>query len=436
MNKLFYLFCGICLTVTTVFGQTRDWIWPEDRVKAEENVALYSDYLSLKDYRQAADYLSWLIINAPNLNISLYQNGSKIYENLALNDTNEINRGIFLDSMLWMYDTRMKYFGDSVNVMNRKVNKAYTHFFRSKDKLKFLLLQFDITFSISGNEVLNSNIPAYMNVIKLNKLTYDNLTIEEVLNRYDKITQIIDFKIKNGETLERQKELVDRLLTETIPEGIDCEFVKEKMGPEFYEDPTNIPHAKKVFNFMLRSGCTDEELFFDAAIAVHRNEPTYTIGYKLIGKRCFVEKDYECAAIYFQEAIKLARTKTERIDVLIDLARLYTKQKNKIRAREYYQDVIRIDAHNKEAFDGIGNLYFYSAQECAELKNRMYDRLIYIAAFEKFQKSGNRKMMEASQKQFPSTEDIFRQNMESGDVVRVNCWVNESLVLRARPSGN
>ena len=58
--------------------------WPEDRATAEEKVALYTDYISISDYRQAADNLHWLLKNAPILNLSIYQNGIKIYENLAI----------------------------------------------------------------------------------------------------------------------------------------------------------------------------------------------------------------------------------------------------------------------------------------------------------------------------------------------------------------
>ena len=437
MSGKLFLFFGMYLSSNFALGQNNAlWNWPEDRIKAEENIALYSDYLGLKDYRQAANYLHWLLVNAPDLSISLYQNGSTIYENLAVKTSDKVEKEIFLDSMLWMYDTRMAYFDDSVNVMNRKVFKAYKHYKRKSSKLEYLLSEFDLTFRISGMKIINSNLPAYMNVVKMNKLTLKNLSAEEVLERYNGITNIIDRKIAEGEDLKDQKDLIDKLLTEAIPEAIDCDFVKEKMGPEFYSDPTNSTLAKKVFNFMWQADCTDEALFMAAAQTVHRNEPTYTIGYKIIGKRCLVEKDYACAKRYFEEAIQLAQSDEEKIDVLIDLAKLSSLQNDKVESRANFRKVLQIDPGNKEALNGIGNLYFYSAEECSKYESKVMDRLVYIAAFEKFQKAGNRQMMDASRQQFPSKQDIFLENLVEGEEAKINCWINETVALVARPSEN
>ena len=435
MSRIFIFFFSLYFISNIVLAQNgRSFNWPEDRIKAEEHVALYSDYMGLKDYRQSANYLGWLLINAPDLSVSLYQNGSIIYENLAIGTSDKAQKEVFLDSMLWMYDTRMIYFNDSVNVMNRKVFKAYKHYKRERSKLEYLLREFDMTLNISGNDILNGNLPAYMNVIKMNKLSLDNISTDEILDRYDKISNIIDLKIKAGEDLKDQKDLIDKLLTEAIPDAIDCDFVKEKMGPEFYSDPSNSVLAKKIFNFMWKAGCTNDDLFNLAAKTVHKNEPTYTIGYKLIGKRCMSEKNYECATQYFQEALQLAQNNTERKEVLIDLAKLSSIQKDKVKSREYYRSVLQIDPANKDALNGIGNLYYYSAEECSKYESKVSDRLIYIAAFEKFQKAGNNQMMEASRQQFPSTQDIFLETLKEGESAQIECWINQKVVLRARPN--
>ncbi len=435
MNKLVYLFLFYFLATFPLIAQRngRAWIWPEDRVKAEEFNALYTDYLSLKDYRQSANHLIWLLTNAPELNLSIYQNGSKIYENLAINETVEVHKQVFVDSMLLMYDLRMHYFGDSVNVMNRKVNKAYKHLRSSNDHLPFLLNQFDITFRISGNDVLNSNLPAYMDVVKQNKLVLNNLTTEEVFERYDKISMIVDYKMNIGQNLKAQKDLIDRLLTEAIPEGIDCNFVRGRMGGEYYANPS-VDQAKKIFGFMWRAGCTDDALFFNVSKMIHENEPTYTIGYKIIGKRCLANEDIDCAIAYFKEAIQLAKTDEEKIDVILDLAKLYARQEDNVSSRGYFLQALEIDTGNKNAWNGIGNLYFYGAKECSKLQSRVYDRLIYIAAYEKYKKAGNTKMMESSLRQFPSRQDIFLDEKLEGEPMRLRCWVNETVYLKARPS--
>ena len=42
-------------------------------------------------------------------------------------------------------------------------------------------------------------------------------------------------------------------------------------------------------------------------------------------------------------------------------------------------------------------------------------------------------MMAKSKEQFPSIEDIFNESLKEGDVIEVDCWINESVKLQRRP---
>ena len=428
--KLLFVLLGIFLTTGASFGQ--DMVWPEDRATAELKVALYSDELARENYRSSADNLYWLLVNAPNLHLSIYQNGTRIYENLALAEMDLTQKGIYLDSMMTMYDLRMKYFNDSINVMNRKSYSAYKHFARQKDKYPWLLIQYDETIDVAGNRTLTSNLPAYMNVIKLNKLTHEELTLDDVFVRYDKITSILDYKSEIGEDVARIKDFVDKILTETIPEGIDCNFVTETMAPKYHENPQDLVMAKRIFGFMLSGKCMDDPLFIEVAMEIQRQEPTYGIGYKLIGKKCFSQKDYECAETYFIQAIGLTSNNEEKVEVYIDLGKLMAVQDQKVESRNYYREVIEMDAENKAAFEGIGSLYYNSAPDCAEQKSKVEDRLIYIAAYNMYKKAGNTTMMQASKEQFPSVEDLFKLDLQKGTTMTVGCWINEVVILQTR----
>ena len=428
--KVISVFLLLLIPIASTTGQ--DMKWPEDRAMAEEKVALYSDELEFENYREAADHLYWLLVNAPDLHVSLYQNGSKIYENLAIEESEPELREIYLDSLMLIYDMRMTYYDDRINVMNRKAYKAYKYFIRNKAKYEWLLELFDNTILIAGGETMSNNIPAYMNVIKVNRLTNDNLTLEEVFKRYNQINRILDHKAAKGEDIQRTKDFVDKLLTEAIPEGIDCEFVKQNLGPKFKENPSDIALAKRIFGFMLNGKCTDDPLFLEVAIEIQRDEPTYGIAYKVIAKKCLVAKNLVCAEKYFRESLSLASEDNEKIEVYNDLARLKSNQDKKLEARDFYRQALMIDSGNKDAFEGLGNLYYYSASDCAEMQNLVEDRLPYLAAYQMYEKAGNDKMMQASQEQFPSKEEIFTANLENGQVMTVKCWISETVVLKTR----
>jgi len=88
--------------------------------------------------------------------------------------------------------------------------------------------------------------------------------------------------------------------------------------------------------------------------------------------------------------------------------------------------------HYKESWEKIGDLYYNSFDDCAKRQNMAEDRLVYLAAYEMYQKAGNASGMARAKAQFPSKEEIFLLNWQAGSTQRVGCWIGESVVLKTR----
>lgn len=428
----------LALQVTLSFAALAQpgWNWPEDRAAAEEKNVLYTDAVKMGDFKGALPALNWLIMEAPDLNKSLYQNGSKIYDNLAKVEKDEAQKAVYIDSLMWMADQRMKYFGDSVNVMNRKVFKAYKYYIRDHDKSEWLLEMFDITYKISGNKVMDQNLLAYMNVIKLNKLAKKNLTDEEVIVRYVDISEVIDGKInaieeKGGSTerLMKQKNAIDKILTEIVV--IDCDFVHEKLGPKFRDTPDDIKLVKRMFSFMLTGKCTDSDLFLDISKQLYKLEPDYGVA-KLIGTKCLAAGDYSCAAQYYNEALQHTDDGTKKAEIYIQMGKMEIKRNNKSAARSNFRKSLSANAANKEPWVLIGDLYYHSYEQCKKMEDMVKDRLVFILAYDMYKRGGNTSKMHNAKSQFPSKEEIFTNNYETGQSMSVSCWINESVQLQSR----
>jgi tetratricopeptide (TPR) repeat protein len=423
------------ISVLAVSAQAQ-WNWPEDKVSAEEKNVLYTDAIKMGNYRDAIVPLQWLITNAPDLNKSLYQNGVKIYDNLAKVEKDPARKQELLDSLMWMYDQRIKYFNDKANVLNRKAIKAYKYYIKDYERSEELLKMFDEAYELAGNKVLNQNLLAYMNVIKVNKLVKKNLTDEQVLERYDNIISIIDYKLKEARSagkstdrLSTQKSHIDNILTEIVV--IDCAFVETTMGPKFKETPDDVKLVKRMFSFMLTGKCTDSSLFLDVAKQLQKLEPNYGLA-KVIGTKCLSSKDYTCAEAYLQESLKYTEEGNEKSEVLVMLGNMKRLQGQKGPARSYYRQAISADPANKQAYEGIGDLYFTSFDLCKGEKDMVKDRLVFIAAYKMYQKAGNREKMGNAKAQFPSTEEIFNGDYSKGQAMTVGCWINEAVQLASR----
>ena len=130
--------------------------------------------------------------------------------------------------------------------------------------------------------------------------------------------------------------------------------------------------------------------------------------------------------------IFLAVANEERYDALIGQATINSKKGNKSRARVLAYEALSAKPGSQDAYNLIGNLYFTSFDDCRRGKSKVLDRGVFLAAYEMYQKAGNKSHMQASREQFPSIEEIFSENYEDGQNITVGCWINQTVSLKRR----
>ena len=292
---------------------------------------------------------------------------------------------------------------------------------------------FEETIELNGNDVGINTLVAYMDVMRRYKLTGGNLTDEDVLQRYDKVNQILDEKSQSGEneqTIEKTRGYIDKFLTAMVT--VDCSFIQNKLGEKFKQNPSDLQMAKKIMGLSLSASCTDDPIFIEAAKTVQEQEPTSGVA-KIIAVKSSAEEDYETADKFYNQALELADDEGKKADIMIDMATMYRKQGQKTTARKFALDAASLDPSRKEAYKLVGDMYFNSVNECKKGENKVEDRAIYLAAYEMYKRAGDAAMMEASRAQFPSIEEMFELNMKEGETIKVGCWINESVPLQRRP---
>lgn len=420
---------------TELFGQCKDWVWPEDKAKAEESLVLVKDSKTNGNFRQAVKPLNYLLTAAPNLHVSLYVYGEEVYDGLASNEKNPAKKAQLIDSLMMIYDLRISNCGEAGSVMNRKAFFAYKHLINSDDVDKLLVIM-DENIKVNGTNISDPLHQPYWQAVRMNKLKKKNLTDEQVLERYDNLMGIIDAKIKKARSegkdvskYDADKKAIDDILITIVP--ITCELVKTNLQPKFEANPNDLSIAKKMVVFMIQGKCTDDPIWIKAAETVMANEPDYGLG-KNIAIRYFMMENYSKAEFYFKKALELASSNSDKADMLIALGGLESKKGNKVGARSYYRDAAAADSGNKEAYEKIGDLYYTSFDECKKQDNYADDRLVYLVAYDMYQRAGDGKKMAAAKAQFPSKEEIFERGYEAGATMKVGCWINEATILRTR----
>ena len=422
----------VILTSATTYAQCKGTTWPEDKEKAEENNALYTDALKQNNYRGAVKGFQWLLTNAPKLNTGLYINGTDIYNNLAAAEKDPVKKQVLVDSLMMLYDMRIANCGDMENVLNRKAIYAATYNAQNKDKTAEVLALYDKVYEISGNNVLDNNLLTYMQVIQINDALLKNMTDEQVLQRYDKLSEVIDAKIKKAQIENKQAD-VDKLkktkasIDEILPKivTVNCDFVKTTMQPVFRKNPSDLGLAKKMFQFMTADGCIDDPLWLEVAEAIHKDSPDYGLAInmaKIYAKNGNMEK----AETFATEAATLASTPDQKESSTIFVGDLLAQKGSKSAAREAYRKA------GKAGFEKIGDLYMGAGADCRKGVSLAEDRLVYLAAYEMYAKAGEGPKMAAAKAQFPSVTELFELNWKEGESKPISCWVGETVVLRTR----
>lgn len=413
------------------------WNWPEDeelKSQAKEKQAYYRIQIQLDDHNATFNTLNWLYNNSANLNPSIYIDGVKIIETMIKGESDTERIAGLQDSLLWMYDQRIKHFGEEAKITDRKAYDAFKMFYRSKTKYPLLTELYAKAFELNGNDISEFNLITYMTLAKFYYEAAPNeMTAEMVLDIHSKVSSAITYKIENGgrvEKLKTDQDKADAFLS-SLKGILSCEFIEKNLVPKLKSEPDNLNNAKKVFSYSLKAKCSSQPYFTEAAAIVYENDPTYNLA-KALGEKYMASGEFEKAIDFYTKGAELAKMDEEKYESFLGIASAYSKIGDRVNARSFAYRAGALSPSAKAPYNMIGNMYYSSYSDCKKDESIVLDRAIFIAAFDMYEKAGNQSQMQACKEQFPSIEEIFKENYEEGQQVELGCWINTSVKLARR----
>lgn len=400
--------------------------WPDDTARAKEMMALYTDALRDQDYTTGLEPFRWLVQQAPALHKSLYINGEKLFRGIVEQTDDPVLKRQYQKEALQLYDLRIHHFGEEGLVLNRKAHTAYRYYRDNASQYADLLELFDQAYVAGSARLASSTLLAYMDVVRLFQSSGGELSDEEVLLRYDRVTGLLRSR---GE--EEKQVLVDKMLASAI--DLDCSLVDKKFGNTFLQDTTNVQQARQVIALGLVYQCKELPVFLVASRTIQRHQPsvgmarTLALLYEARGEPLAAEH-------YYQEAIQLAEGGLARAELYYQLAIHYQRANRKTDARTAARQALRSDGTYLEAYRLIGDLYYDSYAACRKGKQHTTDRAVFWAAYEMYQRAGRSDLMQQAQQQFPTIDQLFQEGYEEGQTVTVGCWINEAAMVQRRPA--
>lgn len=434
-TQLVLLITLFTFSATTIANAQAGWHWPSDPdlyATSQEKQAFSRVSMQLENYQDVYQSLSWLYKNNPVLHESIYIDGAKAVEKLIQQTEDDKYKKTLQDSLLTIYDLRLLYFDNDVEVMGRKAYAAFKQYYNQPAQYSLLAELYDSAYAMEPDQFAYFNMTPYMTLAKYYyQRKPEEMPATRVLDIHDKISySIIAQEGSDAAKMKREQDKVDALLS-SMGEILTCEFIASKLVPKLEADSTDLNTAKKIFSYSLKAKCTDQAFFLTAGNLVFDNDPTYELA-SALGNRHLSRNETEKALKYFQKALELTTDQEKLYDTQYNLALAYSKSSQKVASRKAALEALKVRPGDKKAYNLIGNLYFTSFQDCKGGESIITDRAVFIAAYDMYEKAGNQEQMAACREQFPSSEEIFNENREVGQEVTVGCWINTSVKVQRR----
>ncbi|MFC2111410.1 tetratricopeptide repeat protein [Bacteroidota bacterium] len=441
-------FCTIIFLLTLFFSLnsfSQESKYGADSAQAVTNFSLYKEFYKMYDEYKDTAYLTdavapwfWVIANAPKISENIYIDGANIVKFLINKEKDAVQKQIYIDTLMMVYDRRIIHFGKECSVLARKCTDYYKYRKDSTEQAyKLMKYAFEKCGNASSANVLYLNFIATRSMIKTKKL--DTSIIIDV---FSKTIDAIDFNVKKGGKKAKQYENIETSILAMFEPFSDCKKLASIYNKKLDEAPDDLELLKKITETLDKFNCTNESVYFDALQKLNAKEPSAFSAFQL-GKLSSKQAKYSVSADFLKEAVSLfddVNDKEDKINSYLLLAENYTKLGQFSTARSYAINAINLNPNCSRAYLLIGDLYAQSGKTCyPDDSNR--EKFVYWVAVDKYMKAmsvdEDPKIQEIAKdriatykKSFVSCENLFFLNIKNGDSVKVECWINETTIAR------
>jgi tetratricopeptide (TPR) repeat protein len=415
---------------------------PEDSIQCIRNLSLYTEYYNQRNFQLAFDPWREAYQICPGSSQNIFIRGIVLVKMKYNEETDPLKREAWVDTLMMIYDDRIKYWGHSPSsreglVLGRKAVDLFTY--RPNNVMEVYEIS-KRSIEIEGNrsqaDVLLVNMQMLIRLVEAGLEP-----VSKILETYDILMNIVDFNLENNPADERFFAPAKGQIDAMFEPYATCENIITLFQPRFDREPENIELLEKVTSMLSNSGCTEEKLFFDATRNLHRLQPNANSAF-LMGRLENNRQNYRDAIKYFEEAVSLYENESDKFTALMLLADItYRNLRQFSQARSYALQASAIDPENGRPYILIGEMYAASASACGD--NDLTKTVAYWAAVDKFIQARNvdkeqivqeraNQLINTFSQYFPSIEIIFFYGLSEGDSYRVECWINETTRVRPR----
>ena len=420
------IFIIVVLVSLSVNSQS---IYGEDSLECVTNRAIYVSNIKNNDYASALRPWRYAFLNCPGAKENTFRDGPKIIK--ARIKADKANKSAYVDTLMMVFDQRIKYFGKEGYVLGLK---GYELVFLEKKRSAEALNYLERSLELEGNKSSVQAVFGYMKAM-VNLEKYGDKSKSDVLDAYALVSGIIDFNISNEtkatKNFVKYSEKVENLFTPYA----NCDDLVALFSQKFEGNQADVVLLKRIAKVLNHKKCTDSDLFFDVSSILYELEPSAYSAYQM--SKMSIKKGKLSNAIKFaKQAVEAEEDKNTKATYFLNLADAYRISGSYTSARRAVYDALDLRNNWGEAYLNLGNIYVAGAKSCG---NTDFDnKTVYWVAVDEFRKALSdvetkdraAKSINTYSKYFPTKENCFFNGIADGSSHTVECWINQTTNVR------
>jgi len=424
MKKLIILVVAI-LAVFSVGAQSK---YGADEQKCKENLSMFREYYKQKNYDDAYNPWRWAYVNCPESSGNIFKNAPKILK--AKMKADKANKSAYVDTLMMVFDDRIKYFGKEGYVLGIKgyelivVDKS-----RSEEALGYLKRSIELEGNNASVQAVFGYIKAIVNLEKSGVKAKS-----DVIEAYSVVSEVIDYNIVNETKMAvhfvKYSEKVEELFTPYA----NCDDLIALFSVKFDPATEDVNLLKRIIKVLDNKKCTDSDLFFSASSRLYELEPSSASANQM--SKMSIAKGKSSNAIAFaKQAIELEEDANQKAIYYLGLADAYRNGGSYASARNAVYSALELRNGWGEAYMNLGNIYIAGAKNCGSDFDKSTVYWVAVDAFRKartYEETSDRasKSISTYSKYFPTKENCFFNGVEAGKQHTVACWINKTTTAR------
>ena len=419
----------------------------EDSVQCRINLSLMQTSAKAEAYADALEPWNAVYENCPAASKNTFIYGPRIFKSLYENETDAAKKNEYIEKVKDIYDQRLIYFGNDDAKSTIVAYKTYDYMEMMGDQAETEVIYNWLSEAV--NEMKDQMYPmdaySYYMVASLSRYLADNSLKDQYITDYFNVVGYVDKAIANANSANDEASadylnmLKDGIVKGFVNSGAgDCNTLNEYYADKVEPNKENKVFLAEVINALGSVGCSDSELYFTASEYLYQLEPSANAALGL-ANRSLRDKDYDTAVKYYSEAADLEEDDKKASEYMMQLAGIFSNQRNFARARQAANDALKYNPNNGEAYILIAQLYATSANSIFSEPEK--SGLVYLAAVDKLQRARSvdpsvadkaNSLINRYSAAFMDTETAFMMGIKSGETVHIPGWIGENTVVRLR----